>query len=215
MTSLYNKEKDLNQQLLNSAANGAADDADKEGDGDAGVRVSGNATEQIFRQKFEAEQSLTLKLQDELRDLKAQLNQNEAQTEQMIQQKEKALQQYRDQQDHNTELSKRIDALNEELALREETIQMVKLSKAEVEAEKQHILTQLTEIQNSLQSEESESNKQRIANETQMSEVLERIRGKELVIDQNSHEIRQLQSKLKSQETSIAYFKRQIQELEE
>ena len=133
----------------------------------------------------------------------------------MIQQKERVQQQYRDQQDHNTELSKRIDALNEELTQREETIQQVKLSKAEVEAEKQHILTQLTEIQNSLQSEESESNKQRIANETQMSEMLERIRGKELVIDQNSHEIRQLQSKLKSQETSIAYFKRQIQELEE
>ena len=133
----------------------------------------------------------------------------------MIQQKEKVQQQYRDQQDHNTELSKRIDALTEDLEQREETIQQVKLSKAEVEAEKQHILTQLTEIQNSLQSEELEGNKQRIANETQMSEMLERIRGKELVIDQNSHEIRQLQSKLKSQETSIAYFKRQIQELEE
>ena len=48
-----------------------------------------------------------------------------------------------------------------------------------------------------------------------MSEVLERIRGKDLVIDQNSNEIRQLQSRLKSQETSIAYFKRQLQELEE
>ena len=41
-----------------------------------------------------------------------------------------------------------------------------------------------------------------------MSEMLERIRGKELVIDANSNEIRQLQSKVKSQETSIAYFKR-------
>lgn len=92
---------------------------------------------------------------------------------------------------------------------------MVKLSKAEVEAEKQHLIQQFSEMQNSLQSEETESNKQRIANETQMSEVLERIRGKDLVIDQNSNEIRQLQSKLKSQETSIAYFKRQLQELED
>ena len=36
-----------------------------------------------------------------------------------------------------------------------------------------------------------------------------------MVIDQNSNEMRQLQSKLKSQETSIAYFKRQIGDLEE
>ena len=45
MTSLYNKEKDLNQQLLNSAASGAGADTANEGDADAGVRVSGNATE--------------------------------------------------------------------------------------------------------------------------------------------------------------------------
>ena len=45
MTNLYNKEKDLNQQLLNSAASGAGEDTANEGDADAGVRVSGNATE--------------------------------------------------------------------------------------------------------------------------------------------------------------------------
>ena len=81
-----------------------------------------------------------MKLQDEIRDLNAQLNQNEAQMEQVIQQKDKLQQQFRDQQQHGTELSKRNEALNEELALREETIQMVKLSKAEVEAEKQHLI---------------------------------------------------------------------------
>lgn len=89
----------------------------------------------------------------------------------------------------------------------------MKLSKAEVEAEKQHVLSKLDEMTNSLVSEESQKNKQRIANETQMSELLERIRGKELVIDANSNEIRQLQSKVKSHETSISYFKRQIGEL--
>ena len=45
MTNLYNKEKDLNQQLLNSAASGAGEDTANEGDAEAGVRVSGNATE--------------------------------------------------------------------------------------------------------------------------------------------------------------------------
>lgn len=45
--------------------------------------------------------------------------------------------------------------------------------------------------------------------------MLERIRGKELVLDQNANEMRQLKSTLKSQETSIAYFKRQIQDLEQ
>ena len=44
MTNLYQKEKDLNQQLLNSA-NGAGDDTGDEDEADAGVRVSGNATE--------------------------------------------------------------------------------------------------------------------------------------------------------------------------
>lgn len=44
MTNLYQKEKDLNQQLLNSA-NGAGDDTGDEDEPDAGVRVSGNATE--------------------------------------------------------------------------------------------------------------------------------------------------------------------------
>ena len=44
--------------------------------------------------------------------------------------------------------------------------------------------------------------------------MLERLRGKELVIEANASEMRQLKSTLKSQETSIAYFKRQIQDLE-
>ena len=44
VTSLYQKEKELNHQLLNSA-NGAGDDTGDEGEPDAGVRVSGNATE--------------------------------------------------------------------------------------------------------------------------------------------------------------------------
>jgi len=38
--------------------------------------------------------------------------------------------------------------------------------------------------------------------------MMEKMRGKELVIDQNVNEMRQLKSTLKSQETSIAYFKR-------
>lgn len=52
MTQLYNKEKDLNKQLLNSASNdnGGDDTGEEDGEGDGGpspaVRVSN--TEKIF-----------------------------------------------------------------------------------------------------------------------------------------------------------------------
>ena len=39
---------------------------------------------------------------------------------------------------------------------------------------------------------------------------MERLRGKDLVIDENSHDLRQLRSTIKSQETSISYFKQQL-----
>ena len=62
MTQLYQKEKDLNQQLLSSAQTNADDQDtgdDEDGNGVAhpamSVKVSGEVTEQIFRQKFEAE----------------------------------------------------------------------------------------------------------------------------------------------------------------
>ena len=77
MTQLYQKEKELNQQLLSSAHANAEDedtgDEDEEGKGVVHPKVSGEVTEQIFRQKFEAEQELCMKLQEELRDMKAQL----------------------------------------------------------------------------------------------------------------------------------------------
>lgn len=94
MTELYEKEKDLNKQLLNSAQSNDEEGADTDRDGEGhsvspGVKVSGNAMDQIFRVKFEAEQQLTLKLQDELRDMKAQLNHQEATQETHIKAKEK------------------------------------------------------------------------------------------------------------------------------
>ena len=57
MTQLYQKEKDLNQQLLSSAQSNTEDDDtgddDEEGKGVAhptmNVKVSGEVTEQIFR----------------------------------------------------------------------------------------------------------------------------------------------------------------------
>ena len=85
----------------------------------------------------------------------------------------------------------------------------------ETEAEKQHLKSQLAATADLLATHQSDSGQISKENETQVTEMLERIRGKELVIDQNVNEMRQLKSTLKSQETSIAYFKRQIQELEE
>ena len=115
-TQLYEKEKDLNRQLLNSATNDAEgdDDTDESGeDGIPNVRVSG--TEQIFRAKFEAEQKLNFKLQDELRDCKAQMNQREAAIEQQIKLKDRALKQFKEQQDQNAALTKLMEALSQEI----------------------------------------------------------------------------------------------------
>lgn len=115
-TQLYEKEKDLNRQLLNSATNDAEgdDDTDESGeDGIPNVRVSG--TEQIFRAKFEAEQKLNFKLQDELRDCKAQMNQREAAIEQQIRLKDRALKQFKEQQDQNASLTKLMEALSQEI----------------------------------------------------------------------------------------------------
>ena len=133
MTQLYQKEKDLNQQLLSSAQTNAEDDDtgddDEEGKGVAnptvGVKVSGEVTEQIFRQKFEAEQELCLKLQEELRDMKTQLNHSEALTEQQIKLKEKASQQFKEQQNLNAEMGKRVEAINGELNNRDGHIQQL------------------------------------------------------------------------------------------
>ena len=45
---------------------------------------------------------------------------------------------------------------------------------------------------------QQDSGQQAVANEVQLSEMVERIRGKELVIDANSNEMRQLKSTLKT-----------------
>ena len=52
------------------------------------------------------------------------------------------------------------------------------------------------------------------ANDNQLSELMERIHGKDLVIEANTSELRQLQQKIQSQETSIAFFKKKIDEIE-
>ena len=43
---------------------------------------------------------------------------------------------------------------------------------------------------------------------------MERIHGKDLVIENNTTELRQLKQKIQSQETSIAFFKKRVDELE-
>ena len=44
--------------------------------------------------------------------------------------------------------------------------------------------------------------------------MMEKIRGKDLVIDQSTNEMRQLKQTLKSQETSIAFFKKRVDEIQ-
>ena len=96
-----------------------------------------------------------MKLQDEMRDLKSQLNEGEASIEHAIKAKEKVSQQFKEQQNHNADLSKRIEALNSELENRDEMIAEIKLKAADVEAEKKHVLSQLAEATGALASVES------------------------------------------------------------
>ena len=60
----------------------------------------------------------------------------------------------------------------------------------DAEAEKLQLKRRLDELSIQLASQQSDSGQQRMANETQLTEMMERIRGKELVIDQNASEMR-------------------------
>lgn len=51
------------------------------------------------------------------------------------------------------------------------------------------------------------------ANSDHVSEFMEKIKGKDLIIDTMTNEARQLKATVKNQEASAAYFKRRIEEL--
>lgn len=51
------------------------------------------------------------------------------------------------------------------------------------------------------------------SNSVQVSESLEKLRSKDLIIEQLTNECRQLKLTAKNQEASITYFKRKIDEL--
>ena len=97
MTSLYEKEKDLNKQLLSESLDSSQGEIDAEENKDTDdeaednefafsdkddvdvAPTAGNAkapkksvvqTEQIFRKKYESEQELNITLQEELRGIK-------------------------------------------------------------------------------------------------------------------------------------------------
>ena len=136
LKTMYSKEKDLNQQLLNTAEqtdgdeedkndeNDSSEDTGEEGEENSGPtpvaplkqkKVSSGQAEQVFRQKYEAEQKLNLDLQDQVRDLKTDLNECEGEIDDHIAEKEKLAQQLRDEQNFNIDLQKKLDAYKQEI----------------------------------------------------------------------------------------------------
>ena len=106
---LLDKEKDLNQKLLNSAQNDDQEENDDTGDDDESdeenaaptsssnqPKVRSGQAEQIFRQKYEEEQENNLQLQDELREVKNKLNHAEVTIDNHIKAREKLLSQFQD-----------------------------------------------------------------------------------------------------------------------
>jgi hypothetical protein len=51
------------------------------------------------------------------------------------------------------------------------------------------------------------------ADSNHVSEFLEKVRAKDMIIEGITGELRQLKSTVKSQETSVAYFKKRVEEL--
>ena len=145
-----------------------------------------------------------------MRELKSQVNDREHALESAIRGKEKAQQQFIEQQNFNADLVKRMEIIKLEIANRDDSLSQANQKVADREAEKDKLREQLITMTDQLASLQSDSGYQAKENETQLSEMLERIRGKDLVIDANTNEMRQLKSTLKSQETSIAYFKQQV-----
>ena len=79
--------------------------------------------------------------------------------------------------------------------------------------EKQDALDQVESLQKELNSNKGERKLVNNASDNQLHELMERIRGKDLVIDQNATEMRQLKQKIQSQETSISFFKKKVDEV--
>ena len=81
--------------------------------------------------------------------------------------------------------------------------------------EKERLLEQINELKNELNQSKSNSNMQNEASQNSLSELLEKLRGKDYVIEQGNNEMRQLKQTLKSQETSIAFYKKRVDDIQE
>ena len=99
--------------------------------------------------------------------------------------------------------------------MRDKCIEEGEGREVELESQKTDLEKALHEVQGELRSLLANQGKMSAESETQLSELMERIRGKDLVIDANAAEMRQLKSTIKSQESSVQILKRKLAEQEE
>ena len=114
----------------------------------------------------------------------------------------------------NKEINEKLEQVEADLAKKNKFIESSKQRQVSLLEEKQEALDQIEALQKELASNRGERQQVNIENDNQLSELMERIRGKDLVIDQNATEMRQLKQKIQSQETSIAFFKKKVDEVQ-
>ena len=177
LTQLLQKEKDLNASLVNQ-------DQSADGSGGAGA-------ERVFQVKYEEECDANIKLKETINLLKSQKDQSVIQSGELVGQNEKLT-------TENAEMKQRLDELEADLAKKAKLIESSKQRQLEMVQEKQDALDQVESLQKELNQNKGEREQVNIESDNQLSELMERIRGKDLVIDQNATELRQLKQKIQS-----------------
>ena len=193
ITQLLQKEKDLNASLVSQ---GQTEDGS-----------SGAGAERVFQVKYEEECDANLKLKETINLLKGQKDQSVTQAGELAGENEKLTRE-------NSEMKQRLDELEADHLKKSKLIESSKQRQLEMVQEKQDALDQVEALQKQLNENKGEREQVNIASDNQLSELMERIRGKDLVIDQNATELRQLKQKIQSQETSISFFKKKVDEVQ-
>ena len=148
-----------------------------------------------------------MQLQETVNLLKSQLDKSVTQGSELAAENEKVMAQ-------NKEQKERLETAEADLAKKTKYIESSKQRQLALIEEKQEALDQAEALQKELNSNKGERAQVNAENDNQLSELMERIRGKDLVIDQNATELRQLRQKIQSQETSIAFFKKKVDEVQ-
>ena len=90
----------------------------------------------------------------------------------------------------------RLAAIESELTKKNKFIETSKQRQLTLVEEKQSALDLVEALQRELSAHQGERESVNAANDNQLSELMERIHGKDLVIEENTSELRQLQQKI-------------------